>query len=747
MSISKFRMKMTDIVPLNLIQSPINQLGLLVWLVAFAQFCHFALTSMGSATIYEMANWLTTIPFLMLLSFFISIKLQMFWPVFIAFISGALGILYIGDTLYLELTSQHQNTGFVRSQLILLTIAIYSIAFRFATQAFLSCSITKKLQRLFLVELSPSFSNQFMMFLHYVSFLIINICLLLSFMDALPNIALKTQVIILMMAYLFLLLRITNVFIIPWLITIFTSWLFLIVQTPLNPQSYLPNHFSIIADNNIYSMGLYSLFYAIALIFASWLWDKKLNLFFKKHGWLAVSFKQPVMLTSFVIALFWLLVNLILLFGLQTQWFDLVKTGWQIESTTVYVFFVFFMLFLLTNKRVIAQGLSISLVVFLAIHLDIHFRLPDYALWTVVTVILLSLLLAVKQLSMFSASPKLQQLLQHIQPWYYLSQILVLIMFLVDLETYHRIRSWHLPLCSFIVFFSALIQYYYFQQKTSLFFTWLSGLVVIVLSRFFIVEQSAINVFQFYHFDTVVVFSLSALLFWLNRKGHLKAPLIRTELLVNLLPMTALFTLPWSGNSYTDSIHVSLSLLIIALFYLFQKSHNHFHTSAGFILLNLSIYHWVPLVSDLTHMLMVYSLPLSLSLLFISSLHKNDIKPQMYFKIRFFAFALLYCLLIADIFITESLFVFTLGLLLALITIIYAISTRNKAFLYSATLFLIIAILGQLFMLYPDGRLQRALVLMAMGTFITTSMIIFTIKRAQLLEKIRIIRSDLDSWE
>ena len=107
----------------------------------------------------------------------------------------------------------------------------------------------------------------------------------------------------------------------------------------------------------------------------------------------------------------------------------------------------------------------------------------------------------------------------------------------------------------------------------------------------------------------------------------------------------------------------------------------------------------------------------------------------------------LYLVVTADVFISSSLLLFFVGLLIGLLSVIYGISSKTKAFLYTGIGFFFINILGQLVVFYPDDRLGWALILMSTGAVITGLMVWFNIKREMLLSKIRLFRADLEQWE
>lgn len=75
------------------------------------------------------------------------------------------------------------------------------------------------------------------------------------------------------------------------------------------------------------------------------------------------------------------------------------------------------------------------------------------------------------------------------------------------------------------------------------------------------------------------------------------------------------------------------------------------------------------------------------------------------------------------------------------------IALRVRVFLYFGVVFLILNVFGQLVNFYPEDRLGKAIVLMALGGLITGGMIWFNIQREALMQRIRIVRADLAQWE
>jgi hypothetical protein len=83
---------------------------------------------------------------------------------------------------------------------------------------------------------------------------------------------------------------------------------------------------------------------------------------------------------------------------------------------------------------------------------------------------------------------------------------------------------------------------------------------------------------------------------------------------------------------------------------------------------------------------------------------------------------------------------------LSLSGVILGIALRTRAFLYAGVTFLLLNILGQLILLFPEQRLGKAIVLLTLGAAITGSMIWFNLQRELILQRVRIFRADLETW-
>ena len=108
---------------------------------------------------------------------------------------------------------------------------------------------------------------------------------------------------------------------------------------------------------------------------------------------------------------------------------------------------------------------------------------------------------------------------------------------------------------------------------------------------------------------------------------------------------------------------------------------------------------------------------------------------------------LLYASATADVFLTPGLGVFALALGLSLVGAAFGIALRMRALLYAGVTFLIVNVLGQMVRFYPDGRLAKAVMLMAAGAAITAAMVWFNLKRERVLRQVRVFRADLAGWD
>jgi hypothetical protein len=241
--------------------------------------------------------------------------------------------------------------------------------------------------------------------------------------------------------------------------------------------------------------------------------------------------------------------------------------------------------------------------------------------------------------------------------------------------------------------------------------------------------------------DTAAIIIAAYALFIVQR-----LTLSRTVLnLVMVVPLAALATVPFQ----LGSVHAGVTLLAVAILYMLTRRVTGRGTPMylGVLAVNVGVYLWVPGWADRSGLWQVYLIPASISVLWLLHLHRNELKQKVLNGARLAALSTLYAASTLDIFLQETLGVFVLALALSITGIIVGIMLRTRAFLYAGVAFLVLNVIGQIGVLYPEQRLGRALILMALGAGITGLMIWFNIKREAFTERIRLVRADLGSWD
>ncbi len=241
--------------------------------------------------------------------------------------------------------------------------------------------------------------------------------------------------------------------------------------------------------------------------------------------------------------------------------------------------------------------------------------------------------------------------------------------------------------------------------------------------------------------DTAAIIASGYLLFALQAVTGSK-PLVNLTL---MLPLAAIFTVPFQ----LGSSHAALSLFALGALYLMTRRSTGLGTPMYLALLaiNGGIYLWVPDWVSRFGLFQAYIIPAALTVLLLLHLHRQELKPIVLNGARLTALSTFYAAATLDVFLQESLWVFALALALSFVGIVLGIVSRIRAFLYAGMAFLVINVLGQLFLLYPEQRLGRALVLMVLGAAVTAAMIGFNLKREVIMQRIRVIRSDLATWD
>ena len=219
-------------------------------------------------------------------------------------------------------------------------------------------------------------------------------------------------------------------------------------------------------------------------------------------------------------------------------------------------------------------------------------------------------------------------------------------------------------------------------------------------------------------------------------------PLCRLTL---LLPLLALATAPWQlASPWTGGALLAAAVLYLSLA---RRLRNPLPLYLGVLALNGAIYLWAPLWAEHYGLWQFYLMPAAVSVLALLHLHRRELRPKVLNGARLAALSVLYAGAGLDVFLRPELGVFVLALTLALLGIAVGVALRIRAFLYAGVAFLVLNVVGQLLRFYPEQALSRALILLGLGAAITLGMVVFSLKREAILQRVRIARADLAAWE
>jgi hypothetical protein len=240
--------------------------------------------------------------------------------------------------------------------------------------------------------------------------------------------------------------------------------------------------------------------------------------------------------------------------------------------------------------------------------------------------------------------------------------------------------------------------------------------------------------------DTAAIMGATYALFVIQRLTH-SEPLFHV---VMVLPLLTLLTVPLQFASS----HAAGTFLTIGTLYLLthRETNRSLPLYLALLAFNAAVYLWIPGWANRYHMLQVYVVPAAISVLFMLHLHRDELKPSVLNSARLAALSVLYTSATLDVFLRDDLVIFGIMLALSFAGILLGIAWRTRAFLYSGVTFLVLNILGQLVLLFPEQRLGKAIVLLVMGATITGGMIWFNAQREAILQRIRIFRADLETW-
>ena len=491
------------------------------------------------------------------------------------------------------------------------------------------------------------------------------------------------------------------------------------------------------------------LFFALLLLAFNVLWDAYLNPILMRMGWTKVSLKPMIIAISFTIGLFYLMLITMTIPSFITY-------GVYNISVLFQMILLFFVLYLFIANPLMAHLNHFSVMLVLIILWQNNQAIPIYLLlalfyiaWIIVPRWSHMLFNTSNRTLAYPLQWNAETLINTSMTWVIVSFIASVIGLLYEL-TIHivSIPAIEIFLSLFLLFSGSVILLQDKKQtKMAEFWHFMAYLLMVglVLSmRLLLMGSRSLN-----EWDTIGVLVISFIFYKIKDESLLSSKIINAPRLALLLPLFSLFTIPWN----IGSIHSSLTLFVLGAFYFAiknkpeSKQYKHFIHYGAFLLLNLGIYLWIPLLSNTTGLLLFYAMPVAISVLLITSLHHNEIKSNLQYHVRLVTLGLFYLVIISDVFMNDSLMVFMIALIIAFASIVYGISRRNRAFLYTGIGFLIAIIIGQLLLFYPEGRLARALILMLFGAMITGIMIWFNIKREVFLSKIQLFRADLLEWD
>jgi hypothetical protein len=241
--------------------------------------------------------------------------------------------------------------------------------------------------------------------------------------------------------------------------------------------------------------------------------------------------------------------------------------------------------------------------------------------------------------------------------------------------------------------------------------------------------------------DTSLLIVFAYTLFFVQRLFPSR-PLLHMAM---LMPLAALATVPVQ----LKSPEASATLVATGLLYLLIRRYSHQRLPAYLALLafNVGLYLWIPGIVKQSHLVQIYVIPAALTLLILLQLHRRELKPSVMMSTRLAAASSIYACAALDVFLLPDLKVFVLALGLSLAGVVLGIALRIRAFLYAGIAFMLLNVFGQLIRFYPDQALGKAAVLMGAGMAILGAMIWFNLKKMQIIQRIDLIRVELEAWE
>ena len=213
---------------------------------------------------------------------------------------------------------------------------------------------------------------------------------------------------------------------------------------------------------------------------------------------------------------------------------------------------------------------------------------------------------------------------------------------------------------------------------------------------------------------------------------------------VMVMPLLLFATIPFQlASAHAGAAFVAASALYLLTYRETERPLPLYLALAAF---NAALYLWIPVWAEHYNVVQLYVTPVALSVLLLGHLHRHELSLQVLNTIRLTATTALYVSVTSDVFFHQGVGVFIVALALSLAGVFLGIAFRVRAFLYTGVASLVCNIGWQLVMLFPEQRLSQAVILLTLAALLAGVMVWFNVQREGILQRVRIFRSDLETW-
>jgi hypothetical protein len=269
---------------------------------------------------------------------------------------------------------------------------------------------------------------------------------------------------------------------------------------------------------------------------------------------------------------------------------------------------------------------------------------------------------------------------------------------------------------------------------------WTYGTVVFAGAAMFYVRLVIVGLAPASLWDTTVLMIATYALFALYHVARME-PLFHV---VMVMPLLLFATIPFQlASPHAGAAFVAASALYLLTY---RETGRSLPLCMALVAFNAALYLWIPLWAEHYNVIQLYVTPLAMSVLLLAHLHRHELKPHMLSSIRLAAAMTLYVSAASDVFLQQGLGFFLVALVLSFAGILLGISVRVRAFLYTGVASLVCNITWQLIMLFPEQRLSQAVILLTLAALLAGAMTWFNTRRENILQRVRIFRSDLETW-